>query len=71
MHMAPAGTKAEVDRYIGYWKPYATSHEELDADEAIQGEVANAARTLIDAVVAKSFGSLIQAGADLPDPRQK
>ena len=71
MHMAPAGTKAEVDRYIGYWKPYATSHEELDADEAMQGEVANAARTLIDAVLAKSFGSLIQAGADLPDPRQK
>jgi hypothetical protein len=23
---------AELDRYIGYWKPYATSHEELDAE---------------------------------------
>jgi len=71
MHMAPAGTKAEIDRYIGYWEPYATSHDALDADEAIQGEVANAARTLVDAVVATSVGRLIEAGSDLAEPRQK
>lgn len=29
---APAGPSAELDRYIGYWKPYATSHDGLDAD---------------------------------------
>ena len=42
----PAGPAAELDRYIGYWKPYATSHDELDADTAMQEEVRNAARTL-------------------------
>ena len=30
MKLAPAGPLAEIDRYIGYWKPYATSHQELD-----------------------------------------
>src|SRR3954471_22817973 len=34
MDMCPAGPTAELDRYVGYWKPYATSHEELDADHA-------------------------------------
>ena len=32
MKMVPAGAGAELDRYIGYWKPYATNHHELDAD---------------------------------------
>lgn len=71
MHMRPAGNKAELDRYIGYWKPYATSHEALDQDEAIQGEVANAAKTLADAVVAARTHGVPKAGEDLPDPRQK
>ena len=50
--LVPAGPMAEVDRYIGYWQPYATSHEELDRDRAIQDEVRNAARTLLEAVQA-------------------
>ena len=33
--LVPAGPMAEVDRYIGYWQPYATSHDELDRDQAI------------------------------------
>jgi hypothetical protein len=28
-----------LDRYIGYYKPYATSHDELDRDTAVQEEV--------------------------------
>jgi multimeric flavodoxin WrbA len=71
MNMAPAGSKAELDRYIGYWKPYATSHSALDDDEPIQHEVTNAAHTLIDAVVALKAGRLEQPGATLPEPRQK
>ena len=71
MHMIPAGPKAELDRYIGYWKPYATSHGELDSDLAFQEEVRNAARTLIDAVIAKGQGDFVEAGACLADPRQK
>jgi len=71
MHLIPAGTKAELDRYIGYWKPYATSHAELDRDAAIQGEVANAAMTLIAAVTAARAGRLVDAGSGLHEPRQK
>jgi multimeric flavodoxin WrbA len=71
MHMTPAGLKAELDRYIGYWKPYATSHDELDRDEAIQREVANAAITLVDAIDATRSGRPASADAALADPRQK
>ena len=71
MHMVPAGSQAELDRYIGYWKPYATSHAELDRDTAIQQEVANAARTLADAVVAIQRGQMVQAGDALAEARQK
>jgi multimeric flavodoxin WrbA len=69
--MIPAGAKAALDRYVGYWQPYATSHHALDADGAIETEVANAARTLADAVEAARAGRLVQAGKDLTDPRQK
>jgi len=71
MHMCPAGSSAELDRYIGYWKPYATSHDELDADTAIQEEVRNAARTLLEGVKAKRAGRFITAGDSLKQPRQK
>lgn len=71
MDLAPAGINAELDRYIGYWKPYATGHDELDADEAMQGEVRNAALTLAEAAHANHAGKLLQAGRDLEPPRQK
>src|SRR2546423_2825543 len=41
MHMVLAGSKAEVDGYIGYFEPYASSHEALDRDLAFQAEVKN------------------------------
>jgi hypothetical protein len=66
---APPGR--ELDRYIGYWKPYATSHEELDRDEAIQEETRNAARALLQAVEAKRAGKWITGGENLEAPRQK
>jgi hypothetical protein len=68
---APAGPAAELDRYIGYWKPYATSHAELDADTAIQEEVRNAARTLLEAVQRQHEGKFVAAGENLTPPRQK
>jgi multimeric flavodoxin WrbA len=71
MHLVPAGPLAELDRYIGYWKEYAVSHEELDADTDVQGEVRNAAKTLLDAVLATKAGKMISAGAELEQPRQK
>ena len=71
MHLIPAGVPAELDRYIGYWEPYATSHEALDKDKAIQDEVRNAAKTLLEAVQARKAGKLIMPGDDLEQPRQK
>ena len=71
MELVPAGALAELDRYIGYWEPYATSHEALDADEALQEEVRNAARTLLEAAVAKREGRLVVPGSGLTQPRQK
>jgi multimeric flavodoxin WrbA len=71
MDLQSAGSLAEVDRYIGYWKPYATSHESLDKDEAVQEEVRNAARTLLEALVARREGKLITAGSRLKQPRDK
>ncbi len=47
MELVPAGGDANIDRYIGYYEPYATSHVALDQDEAIQQEVRNAARLLL------------------------
>jgi hypothetical protein len=71
MHLKPAGPLAELDRYIGYWQPYATNHEELDRDTAMQEEVRNAARTLLEAVLADREGRMAAAGDKLKPPRQK
>jgi multimeric flavodoxin WrbA len=71
MNLAPAGPHAELDRYIGYWKPYATSHAELDADISIQEEVRNAARVLLEAVELKLAGKSPTPGENLRQPRQK
>jgi multimeric flavodoxin WrbA len=71
IHMIPAGPPAELDRYIGYLRPYATSHDDLDADTAVQDEVRNAARTLREAVLRSLAGELVPAGQDLKAPRDK
>ena len=71
MHLSPAGSSAELDRYIGYWKPYATNHAEFDADTAFQEEVRNAARSLIEGVRERLSGRLPTIGADLDAPRKK
>jgi multimeric flavodoxin WrbA len=71
MRLEPAGHAAELDRYIGYWQPYATSHAALDADAALQEEVRNAARTLVEAVRARRSGRHLGAGTTLKEPRQK
>ncbi len=71
MDLVPAGVNAELDRYIGYWKPYATGHDELDGDLAMQTEVRNAAFTLAEAAHANQEGKLLQAGRALEPPRQK
>jgi multimeric flavodoxin WrbA len=49
MHLIPADGGA-LGRYIGYFEPYATSHEALDCDEALQQEVRDAATDLAQTV---------------------
>lgn len=71
MHLAPAGVGAELDRYIGYWKPYATSHDELDADTDIQAEVHNAAKTLLAGVNAMRSDRTAKPQPELVPVRQK
>ena len=71
MKLEPAGPLAELDRYIGDWEPYATSHEALDNDAAMQDEVHNAALTLAEALIAQRAGELPRIGASLTEPREK
>jgi hypothetical protein len=66
-----AGSPAAIDRYIGYYEPYATSHVALDADRALHDEARNAARTLVSAVRPMRRGKLARPGAKLGEPRPK
>ena len=71
MGLIDAGEVARLDRYIGYYKPYATSHEELDKDKDVQQEVRNVARAVAIAVRELRAGKLSDAGARLERPRAK
>jgi multimeric flavodoxin WrbA len=71
MGLIPAGNSALVGRYVGYYKPYATSHDELDQEKEFQEEVRNAARSLVRAVKLLRRGELRLADAELSDPRPK
>jgi multimeric flavodoxin WrbA len=71
MGLIGAGAASRLDRYIGYYQPYATSHEALDADTAIQDEVRNVARAVAQAVRELRAGQLSEPGRDLEEPRPK
>ena len=71
MGLIDAGPQARLDRYIGYYKPYATSHEELDRDLDVQEEVRNVARAVAAAVAALRAGTLSQPDRNLERPRPK
>jgi multimeric flavodoxin WrbA len=71
MDLIEAGHMSQVGAYVGYMKPYATSHDELDRDTDFQEEVRNAARSLVQAVKMSRRGELKQPDADLRPPRQK
>jgi hypothetical protein len=70
LELVPAGAKALLDRYIGYYEPYATSHEALDKDEAFMEETRNAGRTLLQAVNEMRRGRR-EPGSTLEAPRKK
>ena len=71
MGFIDAGAQARLDRLIGYYQPYATSHEALDQDEAVQQESRNVAQTVANAVLAMRCGMLKALVPGLTRPRPK
>ncbi len=65
------GVQGRLDRYIGYYEPYATSHEALDRREAVQEEARNVARVVAHAVGELRAGRLSAKQRKLPRPRPK
>ena len=68
--LVQAGAASLVDRLIGYYEPYATSHEALNGEHALFDEVRNAAVALVREI------ALQRAGRKEPDeglvaPRDK
>ena len=71
MGFIDAGAQARLDRYIGYFEPYATSHEALDRDEAVQEEARNVARAVAKTVIELRAGRLEAVQPKLSRPRPK
>jgi hypothetical protein len=71
MGMIDAGEPALLDRFIGYYEPYATSHETLDLDLPVQQEARNVALAVAHAVEQLRAGTLQQVQPRLRRPRPK
>ena len=71
MGLIDAGPPARLDRFIGYFEPYATSHDTLDADQAVQQETRNVGRAVAHAVKALRDGRLQAVQPELRRPRPK
>jgi multimeric flavodoxin WrbA len=69
--LIPAGKHGRLDRYIGYYRPYATSHDDFDADKNFQQDVETAAKSLVEAVKLLRAGRLPQPDAGMQDAVQK
>ena len=65
MKMVPATPQGGIDRYIGYYEPYATSHDALDDDGAVLHEVDGVATALIEAVRLSRAGRFPQLQPEL------
>jgi len=66
-----SGTAARLDRYIGYYEPYATSHDTLDHETALHEEVRNAARAVVRTAEALGSARLTLPVRGLKAPRPK
>ena len=71
MGLIDAGTQARLDRFVGYYEPYATSHDVLDADAPMQQEVRNVAIAVANAVTMLRAGTLVPPDDKLSRPRPK
>jgi len=66
-----AAHSATTGAYVGYYEPYATSHDDFDKNDGFREEIPNAARSLINAVKLQRDGQLPVADANLHAPREK
>jgi multimeric flavodoxin WrbA len=71
MGLLDAGPQARIDRMLGYYEPYARSHQALDEDTALQEEVRNVARAVACGVAQNRAGQLTSPDSDLDSPRPK
>src|SRR5262245_5078456 len=71
MGLIDAGAMSRLDRFIGYYEPYATSHDTLDRDTGVQQEVRNAAQALARAIAQVRKGTLSRPDRELKPPRPK
>jgi multimeric flavodoxin WrbA len=71
MGLVDAGALSRLDRFVGYYESYAESHEALDRDLAIQQEVRNVARAVVNAVVKIRAGNFSTPDTGLDRPRPK
>ena len=71
MGLIDAGAAAKLDRYIGYYEGYYNSHDALDNDRAVQEEVRNVARSVVQAVKELRAGRLSQPDKQVQAPRPK
>jgi multimeric flavodoxin WrbA len=71
MGFIDAGAQSRLDRYIGYYGPYATSHDALDRDEPMQEETRNVARAVAKSVTELRSGRLQAVQPALSCPRPK
>jgi multimeric flavodoxin WrbA len=71
MGLIDSGAYARLDRFIGYYEPYATSHDALDRDKDVQEEVRNVARAVANALGEARAGRLVPPDAKLERPRPK
>jgi multimeric flavodoxin WrbA len=71
MGLIQAGASGGLGRYLGYYRPYATSHDDLDEDRAFQAEAFAAARSLVETVRQLRSGRYRAPDAELETPRPK
>ena len=71
MGLIDAGPLSHLDRFIGYYEPYATSHASLDSDSGVQEEVRNVARAVAHAVGELRNGTMSHPDRGLKRPRPK
>jgi len=71
MGLIEAGDQARLDRFIGYYEPYATSHDALDRDRDVQDETRIVARAVARTAAALRKGALTDVFSGMPRPRPK